>query len=488
MITFNKKWFNPLYFILKDIFADYSIRTVLIYGGKSSSKTISVSQILIKECLMYGASSIAFRKESVTIPTTIKESLKLAIKSTRLDEGFITQDRRFMCKVNTGKIILKGLDSEEKTKGVESFRYVYVDELNHFAQAEWEQMDMSLRGIQGQKMIGTWNPVDELSWIKTEVIDKTEWVESDKWKLPSEHSFVKVSADGKTILIKTVYQDNYWINGSPCGTYGYVDQNLIALYENMRTRNFNSYKVNVLGEWGKTVYGGEFLKGWKSEINVGVYQYDPALAIYLYFDENVNPYFPCAFFQLSKNEKQLKMIHCIAAKTPENRTKPMGRMIIRKLREYNHKEHVYIGGDATSKKEDVKQEKGHDLFKLMIIELDEYTPHNRVSKSNPSVRLSGDFINDILEGKIEDISFVVDKSCLTAIKDFEYTLEDKNGHVDKTTVKDPVTNVSYQPYGHFVDIARYAVTTIFNVQYARYQSGTKSGAIQGGKNKSSNNW
>jgi phage terminase large subunit len=487
-MRFDKKWFNPLYFILKDIFADNSIRTVLVYGGKSSSKTVSISQILVKECLMYGASSIAFRKQSTIIPTTIKKSLRLAINSTRLNNGFIQQDRRFLSKTNGGEIVMKGLDDEEKAKGVESFKYVYADELNQFEQSEWEQMDMSLRGIPGQKMIGTWNPVDELSWIKTEVIDKTEWLIWDKYKLPSEQSFVKISADGKTVLIRTMYEDNYWIVGSPCGTYGYRDENLIALYEGMRTRNYNSYKVNVLGEWGKTVYGGEFLKSWKSELHVDIVPYDPGLAIYLYFDENVSPYFPCAFFQVSKDEKQLRMIHCIAAKTPDNRTKPMGRMIIRKLREYQHKEHIYIGGDATSRKEDVKQEKGHDLFRLMINELDDYKPHNRVSKSNPSVRLSGDYINEILEGKIEDLSFVVDKSCLVAIKDFEYTLEDKNGHIDKTTVKDPITEVSYQPYGHFVDIARYAVTTIFNVQYARYQSGTKTGTMQGGKNRSSNNW
>lgn len=34
-ITFNKKWFTPLYFILKELLADESIRTILIYGGKS---------------------------------------------------------------------------------------------------------------------------------------------------------------------------------------------------------------------------------------------------------------------------------------------------------------------------------------------------------------------------------------------------------------------------------------------------------------------
>lgn len=470
------------------MFADHSIRTILIYGGKSSSKTLSVSQILVKECLLHSASSIAFRKESTTIPTTIKESLKLAVKTMWLSECYTIQDRRFLTKLNDAKIILKGLDDEEKAKGVESFKYVYVDELNHFDQSEWDQMDMSLRGIPGQKMIGTWNPVDELSWIKTEVIDKTEWIDHPDYKLPSEHSFVKISKDGKTVLIRTMYEDNYWINGSPCGTYGYRDENLIALYESMRTRNYNSYKVNVLGEWGKTVYGGEFLKTWRSEYHVGVYPYDPELAIYLYFDENVNPYFPCAFFQINKEENELRMIHCIAAKTPDNRTGPMGRMIIRKLTEYGHNQRLYVCGDATSVKEDVKQEKGHDLFKLMINELHDYNPVRKVHTSNPSVRVSGDFLNSIFEGNVDWVKIVVDKSCLPAIKDFEYTLEDKNGHIDKSPVRDPVTNVSYQPYGHFVDILRYAATQIFHTEYIKYQTGNKPHQIRMGKNNSRNIW
>jgi phage terminase large subunit len=127
---------------------------------------------------------------------------------------------------------------------------------------------MSLRGIEGQKIFASWNPVDENHWIKINIINNEEWVET-QYKLPCESSFVRVSKDGKTILIKTTYEDNYWINGSPCGTYGYRDQNRIDYYNKLKEIDENQYKVNVLGEWGTNKEGKIFTK-WE------LYDEDPA--------------------------------------------------------------------------------------------------------------------------------------------------------------------------------------------------------------------
>lgn len=489
MVKFNKKWYNPLYFILNDIIKDDTIRTVLVYGGKSSSKTISICQIIAKECYVKGVNSIAYRKESAIIPTTLKKSFNLSIDSMYLHPAFEKQDRRYLCTNQGGassEIVMKGLDDPEKAKGIESYKYVYLDELNHFEQTEYEQFNLSMRGIRGQKLFGSWNPVDENSWVKTDLVDKYEFVES-KWKLPSENSFVNISTCGKVILIKTTYEDNYWVVGSPCSTYGYRDENLIYEYENLRTKNFNSYKVNVLGEWGKTVFGGEFLKCWKSETHVGDYQYNPSQAIYLYFDENVNPYFPCGFFQVGNDQKSPRLIHIIAAKNPNNKINWVCAEIKRKLQVWGHKEAVYVGGDATSQKDDVKMEKGDDMFRLIINQLQEFKPQRRTTNSNPSVRMSKDFFNSILEGDVKSMSFGVDKSCRVAILDFENTKEDKNGKVDKSTVTDPLTKVSYQPYGHFVDLTRYFLCNTFANEYVNYQRGDIQNSFTFGKNIHSKN-
>jgi phage terminase large subunit len=165
------------------------------------------------------------------------------------------------------------------------------------------------------------------------------------------------------------------------------------------------------------------------------------------------------------------MLDCLALKNPDNTVKAMARAILQLLRHWKHTGHVYVCGDSTSQKDDVKQEKGFDLFRLLITELDEVKPIRRVSKSNPNVRPSADFFNAILAYNEQGISFVVDESCRVAILDFENTKEDKNGKVDKKTVLDPVTKVSYQPYGHIVDLTRYLLTSVFASQYARFQTG-----------------
>ena len=287
-MRFDKKWFNPLYFIINNILKDDTVRTVLIYGGKSSSKTISICQALVKEAVVKECNTIAYRKESAIIPTTLKKSFNLAIDSMYLYPVVEKQDRRYLAtsqQGNISEIVMKGLDDPEKAKGIESYKYVYLDELNHFEQAEYEQFNLSLRGISGQKIFAAWNPVDENSWVKVELVDKYIFEECTQYGvLPSKNSFVQKSTCGKVILIRTMYEDNYWITGSPCGLYGYRDENLIAEYEGLRTKNHNSYKVNVLGEWGKTVFGGEFLKCWRSEKHTGLYPYTPGLAVHLIFD------------------------------------------------------------------------------------------------------------------------------------------------------------------------------------------------------------
>lgn len=485
---FDKKWFNPLYFIIKNIIDDPTVRTVLIYGGKSSAKTVSICQSLVKEAYVKESNTIAYRKESAIIPTTLKKSFNLAIDSMYLYTAIEKQDRRYLSRCESARIseiVMKGLDDPEKAKGIESYKYVYLDELNHFEQSEYEQFNLSLRGIPGQKIFASWNPVDENSWVKTELVDKYIFAPCATYgQLPSEHSFVQKSACGKVVLIRTTYLDNYWITGSPCGTYGYRDDNLISEYEGLAAKNANSYKVNVLGEWGKTVFGGEFLKKWRSETHTGQHVYNPRLAVHLIFDENVSPYFPCGIFQVGDNQKDISLVHCIALENPDNTTKAMCREITRILHKWGHTEAVFIGGDPTSDKEDVKQEKGQNLFSLIAGELKEFKPRIKVLNSSPSVRMSADFFNAILEEEVFGLKFRADKACRKAILDYENTKEDKNGKVDKSTVTHPVTKVSYQPWGHFVDLTRYFLCFVFANEYSKFQTAGRVSQISMGRTSS----
>lgn len=367
-VRFDKKWFNPLYFVLNEIIKDPTIRKVLVYGGKSSSKTVSICQVLAKECFIRAANTIAFRKESAIIPTTLKKSFNLSIDTLRLNPVYERQDRKYLCthqNLGQSEIVLKGLDHEEKAKGIESYKYVYIDELNHFTKAEYEQFILSLRGIEGQKVLASWNPVDENSWIKTEVIDKTVFVDcSDYGILPCEDSFIKKSTDGKTILIKTTFMDNFWIVGSPCGTYGYRDENLISEYYDLRYKNPNSYNVNVLGEWGVTETSNPFASEYsplKHESEQAIFKED--IPIRISIDFNLNPF--AVTFSHMWRDKDGEHLHVFDEGSISMGSIPkMVDFIKTRYGKYLHR--AEITGDAMGDKRDISQRDNASLYLQLI--------------------------------------------------------------------------------------------------------------------------
>ena len=91
--------------------------------------------------------------------------------------------------------------------------------------------------------------------------------------------------------------------------------------------------------------------------------YIPNLPIWISIDENVNPYFPATLWQI--RGKTAYCIEEVALRNPNNTTRHFGLEVDRLLKAWGHKAGVYITGDATSKKEDVKQEKGMNLFRLV---------------------------------------------------------------------------------------------------------------------------
>lgn len=250
-LRYSRYSFSPLYEVLKEISARDEIVSVWVYGGKSSAKTFSISQFLLNRAIHEEYSSVAFRKEQTTIKRSIKESFKAALKSMSISKAFEVMDFSFRSKINNSLITLLGLNDPEKIKGVEGVNYLYFDELNQFEKEEYDQAEGSLRGKTNQIVFGSWNPVSEQSWIKTDYIDKIKWIDlNTKTKLPSPDSFIRISEDGTRVLIKTDYRDNYFTVGHPDGVHGFVDAKLIAKYEAKRDQDPQWYRVNVLGEWG----------------------------------------------------------------------------------------------------------------------------------------------------------------------------------------------------------------------------------------------
>lgn len=347
------------------------------------------------------------------------------------------------------ELICAGMDDPEKIKSIAGITSVWCEEATELDEADFNQLELRVRGETKsyKQFIITFNPISDTHWLKKRFFD---------------------APDSETLLLNTTYKDNHFLD----------DDYRNHLMNRVRS-NENLYKVYVLGDWGKTDFGGEFLKCWSTTKHTTQLNYDPSLAIYLSVDENVNPYFPCGIFQIS-DENEIRLIDEIALKNPNNTVDAMCNEIRRKLHQWQHKGQIYLCGDATSQKDDVKIEKGYDLFRLIISKLPEFKVIRKVPTSNPNKIPSALFLNSILEVGEQGITFKANEKCRTSILDYENTKEDKNGKIDKKTVIDPVSKVSYQPYGHFVDLTLYLVCAVFPTEYNKFQTGIfKSSAIVG---------
>jgi hypothetical protein len=274
--------------------------------------------------------------------------------------------------------------------------------------------------------------------------------------------------------VKEDFYDRYRLNTLPKG-WAYVPSKITDnphiskdYIESLKLLPTYQYEVFVNGNWDISLKtGGEFYKCFDSDKHVGSTVYDPLKPLHISWDENVNPYLPCGIFQI--HDKEIHQIDEVAGVNPNNTIKYVCNEIKRKFK--GHESGMFIYGDATSQKDDVKIEKGHNLFTLIRQELEVFNPSLRVLKSNPSVVMRGNFINTALEKNFDDITIIIGKNCKETINDFTNTKEAEDGTKAKTKETNPATKISYQKNGHFTDLFDYFICSAFRSSYEKYQRG-----------------
>ena len=449
-ITFKKKWFNPLFFIIEQLLEE-GVTEFYLYGGKSSAKTVTVCQLFASHCIRKDQNALILRKQSVLIPTTVLPSMKVAIQQCRLSPGWRPMDRKFRSRIGNAEMVFTGLDSDEKAKGVEGFSWVLFDELNHFEYEEYDQALGSFRGQVAKGFFGTWNPVSEDSWVKTKVVDNDVWHYHNTLKLPSSSSFVKVNSKGNRALIKTIYEDNYWTVGSPCGTYGYRDETLLAKYDQWKLNDLKfktqQYSINVLGEWGVVRPDDPYFWAYQPGIHKGTTTYDTTRPVYVSFDYNVRN--SCTVWQVAESRDGYN-IQCLE-EFPSEATRLSNEYDISELvtvvaRKYG-KRGIKWTGDSTGNSRSGLTPNRKPISAIISAAftkakvLAEYHP---ISK-NPLTDESRDYCNIIFQ----HASILIDaKKCPELHSDFTKSQAIDGGKLDKD-------HCNKHNYGHKSDTARY---------------------------------
>lgn len=498
IISYKK--FNPNFHHLRQCLHDDDCRFAFLYGGSSSSKSYSAAQAFVLECLSKGFNTVVFKKVGSTIADSIYKTFQEAIRTLRMNDFFYPQKNLIKC-INGSYITFKGLDESEKIKGLESYQYVFCEEVSDFDEVDFKQIRKRLRGRRGQKIVSLFNPISEDHWIKKKIFDKEELKEvnnhlygilkdnitgkvlskeysevSRKWVNSARNVYNPRTCNQEvhkpdTVIIRSTYLNNFWVVGSPDGSYGFYDYQTIADFERDKINDYPYYLIYALGEWGTVKTGGEFFHAFDPAKHKGVRRYDSQLPIHITIDNNVLPYISVAFWQVKiENEiTYVSQIKEIAAEDPFNTVTKASSLSANFIKEIGYSDKLFLYGDASTKAGNtIDDEKRSFLDKFKEGLEVSYIVEDRIPLSNPSVSMTGEFINAIYSGSIKSVDICIDEGCTKSIADYIKVKKDVNGSILKTRKKNKETGQIYEEYGHFSDTKRYFITELLKGKYTDF--------------------
>ncbi len=498
-MVINYKKLNPNGFYLLKYLNDTTIRFIILFGGSSSAKSFSVAQTFLLLTLMDGENSLVMRKVGASIRNTVYEDYKVAAATLGISSMFKFQQNTIKC-VNGAKIDFSGLDDSEKIKGISNYKRVQLEELSEFEEGDLKQIRKRLRGKEGQQIIATFNPIAETHWIKKKWLDNEKWhdipqqVEIGGRVLPPEITRVKTIKmnEGRSVvnprtkeietyppnmvLIQTTYLNNFWVVGSPDGTYGYYDDQCVMDFEYDRVHDPDYYNVYALGEWGVIRTGSEFFHAFNVGLHTGEHPYVDGLPVHLTVDNNVLPYISVGYWQADFSDgKRMWQFAETAAEPPNNSVRRAAKLVAEKLNSLSYKDRIILHGDASSKAANTIDDDKRSFMDLFMDTLRKngFEVEDRVGSRNPSVSMTGEFVNTVWEGGIDGISISVNESCSASIDDYQAVQKDANGAILKTKVKNSITKQSYEEHGHLSDTLRYIVHDICYEEYTAFSNRRK---------------
>jgi hypothetical protein len=240
------------------------------------------------------------------------------------------------------------------------------------------------------------------------------------------------------------------------------------------------------GDWNaveKT--GGEFYPSFDTQRHVGDYAgtYDEGLPLHITLDFNLTPGVTLNVWQVRGKEATQ-----IDEFTQDGKTTLACQRFMRKYG--RHQAEVFVYGDPAGKSGDTRTEQGSNDFTIVVKELKKMPRVTlRVEASHPSVSMRGLWIDDLLdqdgrpavagENYAGGIRVRFDRKCNVTSTDYQKVKKASDGTKEKKKVTNPVTKVSYEPYGHASDANDYFLCRCFQNEWRAYQRAGSSKPIVG---------
>jgi PBSX family phage terminase large subunit len=497
--TYSYKMFNPLFWHLREAIDNDDIRNIWMQGGSSSGKSYSACQLCLLFVFAGGGNVKVLRKTGASISDTIYREFMICIESLELSDYFTPQVNLIKC-YNGCVIDFSGLDSPDKIKGLENYQWILLEEVDSFDYEDYQQITFRMRGKPKLKIIADFNPVSDQSWVKKKVFDNETWqevnnhmfgvVDAVSGKVLAKHysevkgKFINSPKEiynvrtgqndilpPNTVWITSTYLNNFWVVGSPKQDYGFYDIQTIANYDSYKRSDYNKYRVYALGEWGSVAKGGEFLSAISGK-HIKHIEFDPSYPVHVSIDNNVLPFVTIEFWQMIQDGgKEIRQFHEICAREPHNTTTSAARLATEYLKRIGYSDVVYLHGDASSQASNTIDDYNRS-FVDKFIEVLETGFHVVccIPKSNPSVALSGEFVNAVLAEDFDEVRIAISDSCSNSIDDYMNTKKDANGGIMKKRVKIKETGQTYEEHGHCTDAMRYVVVDLLKDEYMRFSN------------------
>ena len=418
---------NPIYYRVLTTRA----RVVVLFGGADSGKSFFIGRQYIPLMLLSQEhfKCLAVRKTEVSIADSSFAEIVDGIEAMgpRIQSLFdINKSRgslKIRCRDTGNEVLFKGLDKVSKLKSISNINCVWVEEAEEINQEEYLNLLLRLRGGGYERIILTFNPVDENHFSRTMFQDcpySKEYLTDNNrvWQFDVTDLVQGRAVSFKTLVINSTYQDNLFIG----------EQRKLAL-ETLKNTNEMLYKVLAQGQYGSL--GERIFTNW-SVIQLDVhdttteYNYDN-----LKFGLDWG-FYPDPFrFLMGNIDLRSKVITIIdEIDLLESTNSLIAEKIIALLNKYDLDTNVSIICDSAQPK---------DIYDLRH----NYGLNTKAAKKGPGSIKTG--INKLREFKIE-----INSTCTETIKDFQWYSykKDRAGNI----INEPADSFNHSP-----DILRYMV-------------------------------
>ena len=220
-------------------------RYLVVKGSRASKKSTTAALKLIVRLMAYPlANALVVRKTGASLKDSCWTQLRWAID--RLGVTAFWKARVSPLELEylptSQRILFRGMDDPLKVTSITVKRGVlcwgWLEEAYEVSEEAFNRVDESLRGHLPAgyyiQWLLTFNPWDSGSWLKRRFFD---------------------TAAENVLAMTTTYQCNEWLSAAD-----------LQMFEEMKTSDPERYKVAGLGEWG--LAGGQFFKGWRSDLHV----------------------------------------------------------------------------------------------------------------------------------------------------------------------------------------------------------------------------